>query len=224
MLDIDDAIQATTYVSPGKLSLGEGNGTTRTLTIRNDGSAAKSYSISHLAAAATGTIRSQRTRTCSRLHRAVQLDERHDRGRRVGERRRDDRPERTLPDLSMYSGYVVIGASDGSQFSVPYVGLKGDYQAITILTGLVALARPTATPGSFSLAPAGMSSRWRARRRSRTSSSTSTIRCRSSRSKCGRQPGRRCTRCSRTGSRPSSCRGTAPRPSSSRSLGRDAEP
>ena len=156
MLDIDDAIQATTYVSPGKLSLGEGNGTTRTLTIRNNGSSAKTYSLSHVAAAATGPntfsttpyLAPASTATFSSTSVTIAAG---------GSANVDVTitPSGTLPDLSMYSGYVVIGASDGSQFSVPYVGFKGDYQAIQILTGLVALARPTTTPGSFNLAPAG---------------------------------------------------------------------
>ena len=63
-------------------------------------------------------------------------------------------PSLALPDLSMYGGYLVVAGDDGSQFSVPYAGLKGDYQAIQILTGLIALARET-SPGGFSLAPAG---------------------------------------------------------------------
>ena len=54
MLDIDDAIQATTSDWPRPVSLGEGNGATRTLAIRNDGSSAQTYSLSHVAAAATG--------------------------------------------------------------------------------------------------------------------------------------------------------------------------
>ena len=39
MLDIDDAIASTTTISPGKLSLGEGMGGSRTLTLSNRGSA-----------------------------------------------------------------------------------------------------------------------------------------------------------------------------------------
>ena len=46
MLDIDDAIASTTTISPGKLSLGEGMGGSRTLTLSNRGSAPVTYDLS----------------------------------------------------------------------------------------------------------------------------------------------------------------------------------
>ncbi len=155
MLDIDDAIQATTYVSPGKISLGEGVGGTRTLTIQNNGSSTKTYSLSHMGAAATGPntfaanpyLVPASTATFSPSSVTIPAG-----GSATVEA--TITPSLTLADLSMYGGYLVVGASDGTQFSVPYVGFKGDYQAIQILTGLTALARQV-VPGGFALAPAG---------------------------------------------------------------------
>jgi minor extracellular serine protease Vpr len=157
MLDIDDAIQATTYISPGKLSLGEDNGQpqTRTLTIRNNGPTAMTYSLSHLDAAATSNNTfaaapyllpaSSATFSPSSVNIAA-----------GGSATVDVTITASagLTDRSMYSGYVLVAGSDGSQFSVPYAGFKGDYQSIEILTPLMSLggrpgvlARPTATGG-----------------------------------------------------------------------------
>ena len=149
MLDIDDAIQATTLVSPGKLSLGEGLGGTRTLTIQNSSSSAKTYSLSHLGAAATSNntfatapyLLPASSATFSASSVTVPAG---------GSATVDVTitPSAGLTDRSMYGGYVVLGGSDGSQFSVPYAGFKGDYQSIQILTGLFVLGRQVA-PGSF---------------------------------------------------------------------------
>ena len=54
MLDIDDAIASTTTISPGKLSLGEGMGGSRTLTLSNRGSAPVTYDLSDVVAISTG--------------------------------------------------------------------------------------------------------------------------------------------------------------------------
>ncbi len=41
----------------------------------------------------------------------------------------------TLPDKSMYGGYVVFTPQGGGQvFRVPYAGFKGDYQSIQVMT------------------------------------------------------------------------------------------
>ncbi len=156
MLDIDDAIQATTLVSPGKLSLGEGLGGTRTLTIQNSSSSAKTYSLSHLGAAATSNntfasgapyLLPASSATFSASSVTVPAG---------GSATVDVTitPSAGLTDRSMYGGYVVLGGSDGSQFSVPYAGFKGDYQSIQILTGLFVLGRQVG-PGLFDIAPAG---------------------------------------------------------------------
>jgi hypothetical protein len=155
MLDVDDAILSTTLVSPGRLSLGEGLGNTQTLTIQNNGASAKTYTLSHLGAAATNAntfaanpyLAPASTATFSPSSVSVPAG---------GSATVDVTitPSAGLTDKSMYSGYVIVADGTGNQFSVPYAGFKGDYQSITILNGLLALGRQNAN-GTFSLAPAG---------------------------------------------------------------------
>ena len=56
MLDIDDAILATTVVTPAKIATGESQAGpfTQTLTVTNFGSADVTYNLSHLGALSTG--------------------------------------------------------------------------------------------------------------------------------------------------------------------------
>ena len=55
MLDVDGALVATTRVSPGKLSLGEGSGpVTKSLRIRNHSRVTVTYTLSHEVAVGTG--------------------------------------------------------------------------------------------------------------------------------------------------------------------------
>jgi subtilisin family serine protease len=155
MLDVDDAIRATTLVSPGKLSLGEGLGGTRTLTIRNASASAQTYTLSHLGAASTNAntfaanpyLAPASSATFSQSSVTVPAG---------GSANVDVTitPALGLTDKSMYSGYVLVADGTGNQFSVPYAGFKGDYQSIAILNGLLALGRQNAN-GTFSLAPAG---------------------------------------------------------------------
>ncbi len=57
MLDIDDAILATTVVTPAKIATGESQAGpfTQTLTVSNFGAAPVTYTLSHLPALATGS-------------------------------------------------------------------------------------------------------------------------------------------------------------------------
>ena len=131
-------------------------GGTRTLTIQNNSSSAKTYSLSHLGAAATSNNTFAAAPYLSpasigdlQLASSVTVP--------AGGSATVDvtvTPSAGLTDRSMYGGYVVLGGSDGSQFSVPYAGFKGDYQSIQILTGLFVLGRQVA-PGSFDVATAG---------------------------------------------------------------------
>ena len=171
MLDIDDAILATTTVTPGKLALGESEAgpQTRTLTIRNSGASAVTYQLSHTPALSTGpntftpafftgfasvsfsaasvTVPAGGSATVSATITA----------------------NATLADRSMYGGYLVLTPEGGGQtFSVPYAGLKGDYQSILVLNpasgfGLPLVGRATSCirvvdgeciGGTFTLPPA----------------------------------------------------------------------
>ena len=137
MVDIDDAILATTKIEPGKLSLGEGEAgpTAHTLTVENNGPNAVTYDLSYVSAVATtGTW-------------AVDLgfwlsDEYVDLGASsvtvpaggTATVNATIYPP-TGPDLGTYGGYIVFTPQDGSQvYRVPYAGFVGDYQALPVLT------------------------------------------------------------------------------------------
>ena len=55
MLDIPGAIDATTAITPGKVSLGEGSGGSATLTVRNTSGSPVTYNLDHEVAISTGT-------------------------------------------------------------------------------------------------------------------------------------------------------------------------
>jgi hypothetical protein len=138
MLDVVGAIQATTLVLPGKLSLGEGEGgvpITRQITIRNNGAASVTYTLSHDPALSTGPDTfavSFLTGFADVAFSAPEVTV------PAGGVRTVDvtvTPNGLLPDKSIYGGYVVLTPSGaGAKLSVPYVGFKGDYQSIQILT------------------------------------------------------------------------------------------
>jgi minor extracellular serine protease Vpr len=153
MLDVVGAIQATTLVLPGKLSLGEGAGDvpiTRRITIRNNGATSVAYTLSHDPALSTGPNTfavSFLTGFADVAFSAPELTV------PAGSSRTVDvtvTPNGLLPDRSIYGGYVVLTPSGaGAKLRVPYVGFKGDYQSIQILT------RPYGLPWLTNAALAG---------------------------------------------------------------------
>jgi len=150
MLQIAEAVRATTRVEPGKLSLGEFEAgaapIVRTLTVSNNGPAPVTYDLGHAPALATGgstytpafyagfatatfsastlTVPAGGTATVS-----VSFT-----------------PNSGLPDRSQYGGWVVLTPQGGGQaVRVPYAGFKGDYQSVQVLvptaSGFPRLAR-----------------------------------------------------------------------------------
>jgi minor extracellular serine protease Vpr len=137
MLDIDDAILATTKVIPGKLSLGESEfgPAVRTVTIENKSSFAVTYDLSHVGALSTGpnthsvgfftgfagvafSVPSVTVPAGGSASFDVTIT-----------------ANPTLADRSLYGGYLVLTPQGGGQtFRVPYAGFKGDYQSIPVLT------------------------------------------------------------------------------------------
>ncbi|HWI51736.1 MAG TPA: S8 family serine peptidase [Symbiobacteriaceae bacterium] len=137
MLQIDKAILATAKVEPGKLSLGESqNGpAVKTLTIENKGNTAVTYDLSHTPALSTGPNEYAVGATTGFAAVAFSA------------------PSVTVPaggtatvtvtitanpglaERSLYGGYIVFAPQGGGQkLRVPYVGMKGDYQSVPILT------------------------------------------------------------------------------------------
>jgi hypothetical protein len=137
MLDIDDAILATSRIEPGKLSLGESEfgPVTHTLTIHNSGLQPVTYQLSNTDALATGPntftpsfINAPNVVTFSAPNVTVPAG---------GSASVDVTlaPNAALPDRSLYGGWIVFTPQgDGQTYRVPYSGFKGDYQSIPALT------------------------------------------------------------------------------------------
>ena len=146
MIDIDDAIASTTTISPGKISLGEGMGGSATLTLRNSGSSAVTYALSHVSAISTALTFGpsfwlpDTTATFSAPSVTVPAGG----SATVGVTIAADPLEDGIPTGGLYGGYLVLTASgaDAATYRVPYAGFKGDYQAIVAMpTGPVVAKR-----------------------------------------------------------------------------------
>jgi len=135
MVQIVDAINSTTRVTPGKLSLGEveSGSVTRTLTIRNLGNDSETYTFSHVAApATTGTFTVSYFNAPSLVSfssPSVTVAPGSSASVNV-----TITPNTGLANLAQFGGYVVVRNSEGATVArVPYAGFKGDYQSIQAL-------------------------------------------------------------------------------------------
>jgi subtilisin family serine protease len=160
MLNIPNAVMATTKIEPGKLDLGESEfgPVTRTLWIENKGMAEVTYDLWHLPALATGP----NTFSVSFFNAPADVS--------------FSSPSVTVPaggsasvdvtiapnpglaDRSLYGGYVVFTPpAGGPEYRVPFAGFKGDYQGFPVLVPTANnfpwLARLTA--GTFFNRPSG---------------------------------------------------------------------
>lgn len=136
MLDIDDAILATTKIEPGKLALGESQAgpATRTLTIENNSNSAVTYDLSHMGALATGAntftpsfFASFASVSFSASSVTVPANS------SVSVNVTITAP--ATPAKGLYGGYIVFTPQGGGQiYRVPFGGFVGDYQSIQILT------------------------------------------------------------------------------------------
>jgi subtilisin family serine protease len=141
MVDIDDAINATTAIVPGKLSLGESQAgpATRTLTLTNSSNSSVTYDLSHVEAIGTGpetfpplsfwlpetqVVFSANSVTVPAHGSAT-----------VNVTITADPNEDNIPTGGLYGGYLVFtdDANADSVFRVPYAGYKGDYQSIVAI-------------------------------------------------------------------------------------------
>jgi minor extracellular serine protease Vpr len=137
MLDIDDAILATTVISPAKISTGESQAGafSQKLTIENKGTTAVTYTLSHAPALSSGpntfTVGASTgfaTVTFSAASVTVPAGG-------TAKVTVTITANAALPDLSQYGGYIVFTPQGGGQvYRVPYAGLKGDYQTKIVLT------------------------------------------------------------------------------------------
>lgn len=135
MLDIDDAILANVSVSPGKLSVGEGEAGPRTfeLTVRNSGKTPVTLDLSYENAVSTGGVMTPSFFGSNAL---VTFDQPTI---VVG----GDKVKvnvtitpATGPVNGQYGGYIVFQDRDDAakSYSVPFAGFVGDYQGIVHLT------------------------------------------------------------------------------------------
>ena len=140
MLDIDDAILATTIIEPGKLSLGESvtPGPTNTLTVTNTGAADVTYTLGHSPALSTGGNTNSpsfftgfASVAYSQLGVAVTSVTVPAGGSATVEVTITENA--ALGARSQYGGYLSF-TGGGKTFRVPYAGFKGDYQSIVAVT------------------------------------------------------------------------------------------
>jgi subtilisin family serine protease len=140
MLDIDDAILATTKIEPGKLSLGESEfgPAQRTLTLENKSYVPVTYALGHAPALSTGP----NTFTVGAFtgFAAVAFSQLGAPVTSVtvpaGGTASVDvtiTANAGLADRSLYGGYLVFTPTAGPPLRVPYAGLKGDYQSFVVL-------------------------------------------------------------------------------------------
>ncbi|MDH3902919.1 MAG: Fn3-like domain-containing protein [Xanthomonadales bacterium] len=136
MLDIDDAILATTRIKPGKISLGESEWgpVVHTLTIQNRADTDVTYGIWEQwnAVATTGTFAADMGYWPSDgyliMPSSVVVPANGEAEVNV------TFVPPTGPGLSIYGGYILFQTQDGTKsYRVPYAGFDGDYQALSVL-------------------------------------------------------------------------------------------
>jgi minor extracellular serine protease Vpr len=139
---IVDAVGTPAWVTPSKISLGEGNGGSAQLTITNSGSASITYDLSAVTTIGTGPSSAagavypfnfsylSGTNTTSFSTPSVTVP--GGGSATIGVTVQAG----GWPDKSLYGGYVVLAPRGGGvTLRVPYVGFKGDYQSLPVLTG-----------------------------------------------------------------------------------------
>ncbi len=139
MLDIDDAILATTAVSPSKLSLGESQGgpVTTSVSVTNGGTAPVTYDITFEDAITTGQNPADGdsadvpgfyyAESTVEAPASVTVNPGHTETFDV-----TISPSADF-DLAQYGGYVYL-ISGEERISIPYAGFAGDYQSLPVLT------------------------------------------------------------------------------------------
>ena len=136
MIDIDDAIVSDTLLTPGKISLGEGTGGTRPLSITNSSTETRTYALSHEAAVSTfgSTFGPSFTTLAGSAvfsrEGAIVTSIEVESGATVTLDVTVSTP--TLANGVVYGGYLKVSAA-GRDYRVPYAGFWGDYQGIRVL-------------------------------------------------------------------------------------------
>ena len=138
MIDIDDAILATTTVMPSELAVGEGlTAKTFTLTVTNRGSELVTYSFSHLPAAlSAGSTFAPTILPFAAMVTFTPSSFMVEAGATASfDVTINPAPLAALaPFNPVYGGSIVVSGG-GATFRVPYAGFSGDYQLIRVLAG-----------------------------------------------------------------------------------------
>jgi len=141
LAQIVPAVQTPAWVTPAKFSLGEGNGGSQQLTITNGSSVAVTYDLSAVSTVGTGPSSTPGavypfnfgyftgTNATTFSSSSVTVGPKSSANVTV------NITAGGWPDKSLYGGYVVLTPRGGGDtLRVPYVGFKGDYQALPVLT------------------------------------------------------------------------------------------
>jgi len=162
---VDRAVLTPASVTPAKLSLGEGDGDSAKMTVDNDAHYPVTYDLSGVSTVATGPSANPAavfpynfaytlgSNAASFSASSVTVPARGRATFHVA-----IAPSALLPDKSLYGGYVVLTPRGGGiTLRVPYVGFKGDYQSLPVLTsascGLPAVFQISATGNDACLGP-----------------------------------------------------------------------
>ena len=135
MLDIDDAIQATTRLTPSELSLGEGTAVhTKEITITNASASPLTYALEHQPAVGTGA--NTFSAAPQVLNNAAVAFSTTSVTVAPGESATVSvaiQPRTTAAaNRTVYGGYIAVSGG-GQTYRVPYAGFTGDYQSIVVL-------------------------------------------------------------------------------------------
>jgi minor extracellular serine protease Vpr len=148
LLNIALAAQQTTSVSPGKISLGDGSGGSQVLTINNASAISKTYNLSFVPT--SSPIASPLTAGGTTSNPPYTFFALNNPGANVtfssasvtlapGETKQVTATINAsgVPfELTLYGGYIVLtnAAASTEKLRVPYLGLKGDYQTLPVIT------------------------------------------------------------------------------------------
>jgi CshA-type fibril repeat protein len=159
LLQLQAALATTVTASPAKLSLGEGTSKTATITLTNSGSSAVTYQVSAVTGTSAAASKGKKTDVgnqtpdwaygavgFSASPASVTIAPRGTQKVTV----KIKAPSKILKGRNglLYGGWVRFTASGKQTVSVPFIGLRGDYQKVKMLPS---------SPRSFADASSGLS-------------------------------------------------------------------
>ena len=141
LAQIVSAVETPAWVTPSKLSLGEGDGGSGQLTITNSGTIPITYDLSQVSTIGTGPSTAAGAVYPFNFSYLVGADTATFSSTSVTVAGRSSAIVNVTiaagawRDRSLYGGYIVLTPrGGGTTLRVPYVGFKGDYQSLPVLT------------------------------------------------------------------------------------------